>query len=154
MKKEKTILLKGKEKISDYQLVAMKGKEIKLSANKNVVFEEKESCIEKRNILKEKLEKLMVSRKNKKSGEESEKKKKPKVSFDTFKYYYKSPKHIWFLISLFVMVAIGNYYNYYISINTPDEDSLLYHVLHILVVTFFYVFFIALRSFLFAEANL
>ena len=44
----------------------------------------------------------------------------PNVTTKTLKYYYKSPKHILFMLSLIAMTSVGNYYNYYVSINEPD----------------------------------
>lgn len=62
------------------------------------------------------------------------------------------PLHILFVVSIAGMYAIGNYYNYYINVSQPKDP--ISHALTILYITGIYVLSIALRSYLFAEANL
>lgn len=76
------------------------------------------------------------------------------VSWSTFKYYYKSKKHIAFLLSLLLVTAISNYYNYYVNtyINLTECSNEQIIVIGILTLAFAVGLFF--RSYLFAAANL
>jgi hypothetical protein len=76
------------------------------------------------------------------------------VSWDTFKIYYTSKKHIVFVVSLIFVTLISNYYNYYI--NTYIEFTSYDHgqVITILVITVIFAIGLYFRSFYFADANL
>lgn len=48
--------------------------------------------------------------------------KKLKLSLQTIKFYFSYKySHIYFILSLVAMYAVGSYYNYFVNVNKPAD---------------------------------
>ncbi len=76
------------------------------------------------------------------------------VSWSSFRLYYKSPKHVFFLVSIVAVTMISNYYNYYVNTYIKLSEYNQHQVFVIMGLTVVFGVGLFFRSFLFADANL
>ncbi len=76
------------------------------------------------------------------------------VSFSTFKIYYKSRKHIAFIVALIFVTVLSNYYNYYVNTYVDLSEYNQNQVIFIITVTLVFAIGLFFRAYYFADANL
>ena len=76
------------------------------------------------------------------------------MSWKTFRIYYKSIKHIIFLVSIIGVTAISNYYNFYINTYLSLAEYHPHQLMVIIGLTLLFALGLFFRSYYFADANL